>query len=73
MLNDLLLLCILIAIHLAFSGLLTFAMMKILEQQEAVDDPTASSAVHMVGGVVGTIATGLFVKADERCVIPRRV
>ena len=48
------------------SGLLTFAMMKVLEQQEAVDDPTASSAVHLVGGVVGTIATGIFAKTDER-------
>ena len=50
------------------SGLLTFALMKILEHQEAIDDPTASSAVHFVGGVVGTIATGLFVKTDERWV-----
>ena len=45
---------------------MTFAMMKLLEQQETVDDPTASSAVHLVGGVVGTIASGLFAKADER-------
>ena len=30
------------------SGLLTFAMMKVLERQEMVDDPTASCAVRRV-------------------------
>ncbi len=48
------------------SGLLTFLVMKLIERQYVVDDPTASFAVHGVGGMWGMIAAGVFVKADER-------
>lgn len=44
----------------AISGILVVAAIEIIDKKLCVDDPVGAVAVHMVNGIWGTIAVGLF-------------